>query len=375
MSTELRYKYKKGGYSFDSSDIQALSNRPDGIANLGISFSDKFLAASHGSGSGIALDAGIIQPVITPSGGTPVQFLQEILSGTVHILTVVRKADEVSPVVVAGQWHYEEIALKTMEHTGTPQLYSDHGGLPLGSFHEDYQRRQVIRLEMGIEHTPLADARSSATGTSPQNEKRTALANAFEIIRNDIAFNGFNFGTGKTYGILNDPNLPAYIDVALGAGGDTLWSTKTTVEVINDLSSAYKALEIQAGGNVDPTKDAIDLCIPLAFNHYLTKADGSFSNGKTAMEWLKDNYPSTTVVTVPQFAGADAGENVFYLKAISVDNSGTDGGESMIQVVPAKMRATGSVLNAKGGVTEGYTSACAGTFVKRAYSVTRYSGI
>ena len=119
----------------------------------------------------------------------------------------------------------------------------------------------------------------------------------------------------------------------------------------------------------------VDLEIPLAFNSFLTQTDGSIANGKTAMEWLKENYPMVQVVTVPQFTGANAGENVFYLKAVSVDNSGTDGGESIIQVVPAKMRAMGSVQNEKGGTTEGYTSAYAGVFTKRAYAVIRYTDI
>ncbi len=93
------------------------------------------------------------------------------------------------------------------------------------------------------------------------------------------------------------------------------------------------------------------------------------------MEWLKENYPMIQVVTVPQFVAADSGDNVFYLKAVSVDNSGTDGGEAMIQVVPAKMRATGSIPNLKGGQTEGYTAAYAGVWVKRPYAVVRYTGI
>lgn len=367
--TDLLYKYDKNT-AHCKDDVAGLAQRPESVAKLGISASTQFVQAHRKA----AIDAGITQPVTTPSNGTPVQFLQEFLSGVVNTLTVVRKADLVAPVVTAAGWHMEEVVLKTMEHTGSPQLYSDHGGVPLASFNEVYERRQIVRFQMGIEQTPLADARASATGTSPQNEKRAALASSFEILRNDIAFNGFNVGTGKTYGILNDPLLPAYVTVATGVGG-TQWEDKTAVEIIKDISTGLQALELQAGGHIDPTISRVQLEIPLAFNHFLTKSDSSFTNGKTAMEWLKDNYPSVVVETIPQFSGADAGENVFYLKAVSVDDSGTDGGESMIQVVPAKMRATGSVPNVKGGTTEGYTNALAGVFVKRPYAVKRYSGI
>ena len=47
----------------------------------------------------------------------------------------------------------------------------------------------------------------------------------------------------------------------------------------------------------------------------------------------------------------------------------------MIQVVPAKMRAMGSVQSVKGGTTEAYSSAYAGVFTKRPYAIVRYSGI
>lgn len=375
MSTQLKYMYPKDGISMDAADAKALASRTASLEKLGISVSDSFARSFNKNAISVALDAGITQPVTTPSNGTPVQFLQEFLPGVVNILTTVRKADQVAPVVTAGEWHLEEVVLKTMEHTSNPELYSDHGGVPLVSFNETYEKRQIVRFELGIQHTQLADARSAATGTSPQNEKRQALAEGFEILRNDIAFNGFNVGTGKTYGILNDPTLPNYVQVINGGGGDSEWSSKTAVEIINDLSTALKALEIQAGGHIDPTMNAISLEIPLGFNHYLTRSDGSFNNGMTAMEWLNKNYPTVKVVTVPQFNGANSGENVFYLKAVSVDNSGTDGGEAMIQVVPAKMRALGSAPNEKGGVTEGYTAAYAGVFTKRPYAVVRYTDI
>lgn len=375
MYTQLKYKFPSTSLAMDAADAKALAYRPESLAKLGISVSPEFVRQFNRNAISVALDAGITQPVTTPSNGTPVQFLQEFLPGVVNILTTVRKADMVAPVVTAGEWHFEEVVLKTMEHTANPLLYSDHGGVPLVSFNEVYERRQVIRFELGIQQNPLADARSAATGTSPQEEKRVALAEGFEILRNDIAFYGFNVGTGKTYGILNDPQLPAYITVANGGGGNTTWLSKTTSEIVNDLATAIRALEIQAGGHIDPTMNRVDLEIPLAFNSFLSQSDTSFANGMTAMEWLGKNYPMVQVVTVPQFNEANAGENVFYLKAVSVDNSGTDGGESMIQVVPAKMRAMGSVQNEKGGTTEGYTSAYAGVFTKRPYAVVRYTDI
>lgn len=356
------------------SGITAIASDKDALAKLGIGFTDSFMEHFTKNPIQIAMDAGITQPVTTPSNGTPVQFLQEFLPGVVQVLTKVRKADMLLPIATAGQWHDEEIVLKTMEHIATPHLYSDHGGVPLASFNETYEKRQIVRFELGAQMTQLADARAAATGTNPQAEKRGAVATAFEILRNAVAFFGFNIGTGKTYGWLNDPNLPAYVTVATGTGGDTTWASKTVAEIVADLVTALNALNVQAGGNIDITSDAIQLQIPLSVQGELYRSDDSFSNGMTVKEWLTKNFSNISTEVVPEFDAANAGENVFYLKAENIVDSGTDGGETAIQVVPSKMMALGTEQKAK-GTLEAYTNALAGVFVKRPYGVIRYDSI
>lgn len=373
--TKIKMVHKAKEFAMDQAGIDTLAESPEILAKFGVGFSDSFMKSQESSPF-FALDAGVTQPVTTPSNGVPLQFLQSQLPGLINVLTKVRKADLVAPVAVGGAWHEEEVYLKTMEHTGSPMLYSDHGGLTLASFNETYESRQIIRFEMGVQSAKLSDERSAATGTNPMGEKRTALATAFEILRNNVAFNGFNVGTGKTYGILNDPNLPAYITVATGAASDTVWSTKTAAEKVSDIVTALDALNVQAGGNIEITSDPIDLEIPLSVQGELYRSDSSFSNGMTVKQWLNENFPNVEIVTVPQFDAADAGDNVFYLKAKKVTGAGEAlGGQPMAQVVPAKMMALGSAQNAKGGVTEGYTSALAGVFVALPYAIVRYTGI
>ncbi|QWX10265.1 major head protein [Vibrio phage vB_VpP_BT-1011] len=374
MATPIKYVYPAKSFAMDESAIKALASSPDKLAKLGIGATNDFVSQFQKNQISIAMDAGITQPVTTPSNGTPVQFLQEFLPGVVNVLTKVRKADMLVPVATAGQWHDEEIILKTMEHLATPQLYSDHGGVPLASFNETYERRQIVRFELGAQMTQLADARAAATGTNPQAEKRGAVASAFEILRNAVAFFGFNIGNGKTYGWLNDPNLPAYVTVATGTGGDTTWASKTAAEIVADFVTGLNALNVQAGGNIDITSDPIQLEIPLSVQGELYRSDSSFSNGMTAKEWLNKNFPNVSIETVPEFDGADAGENVAYFKAENIVDSGTDGGETAIQVVPSKMMALGTEQKAK-GTLEAYTNALAGVFTKRPYGVYRMSGV
>lgn len=344
------------------------------LDKMGIGFTDDYLNQFTKNQISIAMDAGIVQPVTTPANGTPVQFLQEFLPGVVQVLTKVRKADMLLPIATAGQWHDEEIILKTMEHLATPQLYSDHGGVPLASFNETYERRQIVRFELGAQMTQLAEARSAATGTNPQAEKRGAVASAFEILRNALAFYGFNVGNGRTYGWLNDPNLPAFVTVATGTGGDTTFASKTAAEIVADFVTGLNALNVQAGGNIDITTDPIQLELPLSVQGEIYRSDDSFANGMTAKEWLNKNFPNVSIEVVPEFDGADAGDNVAYFKAENIVDSGTDGGETAIQVVPSRMTALGTEQKAK-GTLEAYTAAFAGVFTKRPYGVYRMTGV
>lgn len=379
--SDVRYVYTKEatdklveGLGMDGG-VQALSKDRDYLADMGIQFSTAFL--SHGGEfkeGGNAMDAANTQPVTTPSNGTPLQYLQTILPGSVRILTTVRKADEIAPVAIVGKWHDQQVVVRTMEHTSNPQLYSDHGGLPLVSFNETYEDRQIVRFENGIQTTLLADAVAAATGTKPNAQKQGALTVGFETLRNDIGFYGFNIGNGRTYGILNDPNLPNYVTLANGAGGDNVWSSKTVAEIISDFTTMFDALAVQSGGNIDVINDKIKVTIPLGTQSQLYKTDSSFSNGKTVMDWLGENHKGTYIVVAPQFVGADSGENAVYMQADSIMDSGDDDGQVMFQAVQSKLMGLGSAPNAKGGVEEGYSMATAGCWVKRPYGVVRYSG-
>ena len=374
MNSLIKYHYPEKGMAMDASMVNALSNRPDSVEKLGISFDSDFIQHHSKSKLTTALDSAIVQPVTKPSNGVPVQFLQEFLPGVIYVLTTVRRADRIAPVVVAGEWYSAELVIKIMEHTANPLLAAEHGSLNLVNYNETFETYQVVRFEIGIQQTPYADARSAQTGSNPDAERRVAMAQGFEILRNEVAFYGVNEGTGKTYGILNSPSLPDYVTVAGGTGGTT-WNSKTVVEIIADIKTASAAIAVSSGGNVDPLTDVMKLTVPTGQIDNLTKSDSSFSNGKTVKDWINDNFINMTIEQVPQFIGADAGESVFYMQALTVADSGTDGGQCMIQAVPSKLRATGVEQTAKGTTIEGYSMSLAGTIVKRPYAIYRASGI
>lgn len=374
MSTQVIHTHKTrtsksmGGKVLTKQQLEGLAQDSDSLKKMGIGFKTNKTAVAH------AVDAGIVAPVTTGALGTPVQFLQEFLSGVVHILTTARRGDVIAPIVTAGNWYDEEIVQTVVEHLGSPEIYKDHGDIPLASWNQTFDRRTIVRFEMGMQVQKLEEARAGATNINSAQEKRAAVALAFEILRNDVFFNGYNAGTNRTYGVLNDPNLPAFVTVANGGSGDSEWSTKTVAERVSDLVTAFSALRSQSGSQVDPESMPMKLEVAASVKDLMNESDSSFSNGMTVNEWLAKNYPNTTVEAIPEFEGANGGENVFYLHPDSVPGSGTDDGATIIQAVPSKMQSLNSVTTMK-GYEEGYTNATAGCYVKRGYAVYRASGI
>lgn len=368
--TKTRTSKNMSGHALDEDKIKQLASSPAALKKLGISAGPSF-AKNPIVG---AMDAGLVQPVTTSSLGTPVQFLQQFLQGVIHILTTARRADVMAPIATVGDWSDEEIVLTALEHLGTPQLYKDHGQIPMVGYNPTYEDRTIVRFELGMESTMLDEERSGKAGINASSEKRAAIALAFEILRNDIFFNGFNGGATKTYGVLNDPNLNAFTTVATGGGGNTTWASKTVNERISDLITAISTVRSQSGSNVDPESMAMKLTIASSVKDLMSEADSGNGVQHSVNTWLKENYPNITVEAIPEFDDADAGENVFYLYAETVDGSGTDDGQTMLQLTPERMRAMNTVPTVRGS-KEGYTNATAGCLVKRGYAVTRWSGI
>lgn len=359
-----------GGVALDEAQLKSLAKDPKALAKLGIGMDSKFAK----NAVAVAMDAGIVTPVTASALGTPVQFLQEFLQGVVHILTQARRGDVLAPLVTAGNWHDEEIVQTILEHLGTPELYKDHGDVPLTSWNQTFDRRTIVRFELGLQVQKLEEARAGETQVNSAQEKRAAVALAFEILRNDIFFNGFNDGTNRTFGFLNDPNLPAFVTVALGGGGFTEWDTKTVAERVTDIVTAVAALRKQSGSQVDPESMPLKLAVAADVKDLMNESDASFSNGMTVNEWLTKNYSNITVESIPEFDAANGGDSIFYLYAINVAGSGTDDGNTVVQIVPSKMQALNSVTTVK-GYEEGFTNATAGCYVKRGYAVVRFTAI
>ncbi len=355
IASHLGARKQKPFSSFDSKDYLAL-------ANIGINV-DEIVKSYATDGLDPAYTGG--------SANVPVQFLRNWLPGFVKNLTTARKIDELLGITTIGSWEDEEIVQRTMERTGSAVPYGDTSVVPLSSYNFGFERRTVVRFEQGMEVTALDEARISRMGGSDSEFKREAAMMSLEINRNRVGFNGYNDGENRTYGLLNDPNLLAYTGLPNGAGGTSEWSTKTYLEILSDIRGAMQDLRTQSGDNIDPTSTMLTFAIATSATDYLTTTSDF---GVSVYDWLMKSYPSTRVVSVPEFDAANGGDNVFYIysEAPQVDNS-TDGNQSIMQLVPNKFMTVGVEQRAKGRV-EDYANALAGILVKRPYLIVRRSG-
>ena len=318
---------------------------------------------------GIGMDGALVGPA-GGNLGTPVQFLQAWLPGVVRQVTRIRNIDSLAGLQTVGSWEDEEIVQTASELVGKAELYGDVTNIPLANYNATYERRSILRFEQGAMIGKLEEARAAKSNVSLAIEKRAAAAEALDIIRNRVGFFGYNQPDTRVFGYLNDPQLPAYQTVAAGSGGLT-WAAKTFLEITADIREAVTALVTQSGGRVRPQAVDMTLALPLGFEEFL----GVISDfGVSVGDWLAKTYPRIRVESAPELLGANGGANVFYLYAERVEDSGTDGGEVIVQMVPARFQALGVENRAK-GVVEDYTNALAGVMVKRPYAVVRRSGI
>jgi len=319
----------------------------------------------------LGMDSDLTAPLTSPSVTTPIQFLQEWLTGFVHVITAARRIDELTGITTQGSWEDEEIVQGIMELTGGARLYGDQNNIPFSSWNANYERRTVVRFEEGMNVGRLEEARAARVQISSAASKRLAAAEALEINRNLIGFYGFNGGDNRTYGFLNDPSLPAYVAVPSNGTG-TEWAVKNFLEITADIRTWMSALRNNSKDRIDPSRDQLTMAIATSVVDQLTTTSDF---GISVWDWLKTNYPNTRVVSAPELNEANGSENVAYLYADAVQGDGSsDDKRTWVQVVPAKFQTLGVEQRAKSYV-EDYSNATAGCLLKRPFAVYRASDI
>lgn len=347
-----------------------------GLSALGINLSNRHLQQMI---DGIGLDSNDVgvspaplSSLTTGTVPTPVQFLQNWLPGFVRVLTTARKIDELIGISTVGAWEDEEVVQGMLEPLGVAVPYGDYTNVPFASWNPSWERRTVVRFEMGLIVGALEEARTARMRASTAAEKRASSALALDIQRNRVGFYGFNDGSGRTFGFLNDPSLPAYVTAPNGASGSPLWSGKTFNEITADFRLALGALQNQSGDNIDPLTANITAAIPTSEAIYLgvTNVQGN----QSVRQYLAETFKGLRIVSAPELNDANGGVSAAYFYVESIQDGSSDDGRTWQQIVPTKFMTLGVERRSKTYV-EDYSNATAGTLLKRPFGVYRLSGI
>lgn len=297
-------------------------------------------------------------PITTPSTVTPVQFAQYWLEKAIRVLTRARTLDKVVNRTVVGTWETEQIVLKILERMGQPSLYGDFTKAPLANWNINFETRDNVRFEMGVQVGKLEEARASQMRMNSAAEKREAMGEAFAILLNNIGWFGYrstsaNFAgtTKKVYGLLNDPNVQAAINT-----GTASWEGATTMDTIctNIQAMVTKAVK-DLKGHYDPEVDTATLALPIGQYTQLGKIN---TYGISAHDWMTKTYPKIRVVSCPELEGAVSGADaaLFVVDKVIGDNV-------VQQLLTSAMRLVGVQPLAK-GFYEVYTCSTGGSLVR-----------
>jgi len=329
---------------------------------------------------GINIDAMVsasdsLQPTQTQSSiAAPIQFLQHWLPGHVLYQTKAKKIDMAVGLSIVGREEDEEIVQTFMEYTGIPLPYNDFNNTPLSSWNVSYEKRTVVRFEEGAQLGRLENLRTAAANIDSMGNKRKAAGEALERVRNTIGWYGYNNGLNRTYGFLNDPFLLPYITASTKTAGGTTWGVATALEITTDFKTLFSELRVQSGDNIGPENQPILIAMATSvYDQLSTTTDESL--GVTVMKWLKDTYPTVSVMSAPELDAANGGENVLYMYPLGVDDGSTDDGKVFDQLVQVKFQSNGSSVNEKNVLIENYSNAMAGILLKRPLDVVRMTGI
>lgn len=320
--------------------------------------------AAIGFGGFATMDSALVGPALR-GGGIRREFLQHVLSGVIRTATRVRVLDEITGVVTAGNWHDETIVANVATPTGKAELYGDYTNIPLANYVPDTEERGIVRFEQGFQVGRLEEARQNAYGYDPTAEKRNAVTESLEESRERTGYFGFVSDDTRVFGLLNDPNLPAYT-----TGTD--WTNGDFADITGDIADMFSDLETRSGGRiVDDTPTT--MVLPTGYRRWLNISNPT-GQGETVKQWLDTNYPNTRVIYSPEFVGANGGANIAMLFADNVDVEDSATSATILQIVPVRYQVLGSENGIK-GYLEDATNATAGVMVARPWAVTRMTGI
>lgn len=242
-----------------------------------------------------------VDPFNPTSNGVPSQFTTLYVNDVVEQVLPKYGFTEIANPAQQGTWTTEQIRFRVVAYSGSIQPYTDFSNTGKAGINYTWVPRDVYRFQTNIQYGDLETAVMDSAKLDLVGDKRRSISTIIGASFNRFGFYGNITPAGvflsKTYGLLNDPNLPAATPVANGASGSPLWVNKTAEEINNDVVSAMSTMFNQTG-NKNKTTDNYVLGLDGSMAGYLQKVN---QFGLTAEENLKKTYPNLRVVYAPEY--------------------------------------------------------------------------
>lgn len=244
----------------------------------------------------------------TANAGVPAALVQFMDPAITEILLSAVNAKKLAPELKKGDWVDRYYRFPVAEYTGDVTPYSDHGENVASDVNAEYPERENFLFQTVIRYGDLEMATSARARLSLASEKQKAAAIVLNKAHNKFSL--FGVAGKKTYGLLNDPNLPATISPAtatIGGSTYTTWADKAANDpqgaanwIYSDVLKLYSALAAANGALID-TSTPIKLAVSNARVSYLSIPN---QFGLTALKMLQDNFPALEIVQLPELSTA-----------------------------------------------------------------------
>lgn len=289
--------------------------------SLGVSFEDGarptcFLPEEFRYNLDLAMDA---QPglVTDPNAGIPSIFTTWVDPKVYEVLFAKNSGAEILGEERKGDWTMDTALFPIVEHAGEVTSYGDWNEDGNATANANWPNRQNYIFQTMKFYGERELARQGVAKLNWISELDASAALALNKFSNLSYFYGI--GQLQNYGLLNDPNLAAYLTPAPKAFGNNRWVTNGVVtatanEIFADIQSLYLAL-VNASAGLANAKTKMTLGLSPQSEMALTQTNSFNVNVE---DLLKKNFPGLRVVSAVQYGalsasnpqGAAAGEIV-----------------------------------------------------------------
>jgi hypothetical protein len=234
-------------------------------------------------------------PLVTSgNAGIPAFLTYNLDPKLIEVLLAPMKAEVIlGPAEKKGDWTTSLAMFIVVEHTGETAAYGDFNANGIADANVNYPQRQNFYYQT---HTQWGERELAIAGLGKVDlaaQKNRASIIALKKYQNQIYFYGV--AGLQTYGLLNDPSLPAPITAQYA------WltsSSATAATIYSDLQRLVGQVIEQANGTVDQMDEFVVAMSP----EQAVALNSTNQYNVNVYDQLKKNFPNLRVETAPEYA-------------------------------------------------------------------------